>query len=80
MKKNVKTWKLENLINDYLNNNCDYEFLEDYIIEYWKINKISINLDYVKNRLYDIYHIKWIVWISTIDILLKDLLKYLKAI
>lgn len=80
MKKNVKTWKLEKLINDYLNNNCDYEFLEDYIIEYWKTNKISINLDYVKNRLYDIYLIKWIVWISTIDILLKDLLKYLKAI
>lgn len=78
MYKYVKTWKLNKLIDDYLNNNCDYEFLENYIIEYWKNNKISINLDYVKARLNDIYNIKWLVGISTIDILLNDLLKYLK--
>ena len=79
MYKYVKTWKLNKLIDDYLNNNCDYEFLEDYIIEFSKNNKISINLDYVKARLNDIYNIKWLVGISTIDILLNDLLKYLKG-
>lgn len=70
---------MRTIILKYLNNECDYEYVEDYIIEYAKKNKKSVNLDYVKARLDDIYTIKWAVGITTIEILVNDLLHYLKV-
>ena len=50
--------KLERLICLYLDNGCNYEYLEDYIIQYSKEKKKSVNLDYVKARITDIYNIQ----------------------
>lgn len=71
--------KLERLICLFLENKCNYEYLEDYIIQYSKEKKKSINLDYVKNRITDIYNIQGLVWITTENILLDHVLNYLKA-
>jgi len=77
--KQLNIWKIKNYILDYLDNEIDYECLEDYIIEYSKENKKSLNLDYVRNRIYNLYKIKWIVWITEFEILLKHILDYLKV-
>ena len=74
----MNLWKIKNYILDYLDNEIDYEYLENMIIEYSKENKKSLNLDYVKNRIYNLYKIKRIVWITEFDILLKHILDYLK--
>ena len=71
--------KLERLICSYLDNKCDYEYLEDYIIQYSKENKKSVNLDYVRNRITDIYKIQWTVWITTEEILIDHVLNYFKS-
>lgn len=70
--------KIKNTIYMFLENKCNYEYLEDAIIAYSKENKKSINLDYVKNRIMDIYNIQWSVWITTISILMDHVLDYLK--
>ena len=74
----MNLWKIKNYILDYLDNEIDYEYLEDMIIQYSKEKHKSINLDYVKNRIYNLYKIKWIVWITEFQILLKHILDYLK--
>ena len=74
----MNLWKIKNYILDYLDNKIDYEYLEDMIIQYSKEKHKSINLDYVKNRIYNLYKIKWIVWITEFQILLKHILDYLK--
>lgn len=78
IKNNISLWKIKNYILDYLDNEIDYEYLENMIIEYSKQNKKSLNLDYVKNRIYNLYKIKWIVWITEFQILLKHILDFLK--
>ena len=78
IKNNISLWKIKNYILDYLDNEIDYEYLENMIIEYSKQNKKSLNLDYVKNRIYNFYKIKWIVWITEFQILLKHILDFLK--
>ena len=74
----MNLWKIKNYILDYLDDEIDYEYLENMIIEYSKENKKSINLDYVKNRIYNLYKLKWLLWITEFDILLKHILDYLK--
>lgn len=74
----MNLWKIKNYILDYLDDKIDYEYLENMIIEYSKENKKSLNLDYVKNRIYNLYKIKRIVWITEFQILLKHILDYLK--
>lgn len=78
--KKYTLYELENEILKYIDNNINYEYLEDYIIEYARKNKKSINLDYVKNRIEDIYNIKGIVKITSFNILLDNLLDYFKKI
>lgn len=78
MIKKLTMWKIKNLIDDFLYDRIEYEILENALIEYSKKNKKTINLDYVKNRIYDIYKIKWIVWISSFDILLDSIYNYVK--
>ena len=56
--KKIAIAKIRLLIEKFLNNECNYEFLEDYILSYAKNNKISINFDYLKARILDIYNIK----------------------
>ena len=72
-------WKIKNYILDYLDNEIDYEYLEDMIIEYSKENKKSINLDYVRNRIYNLYKLKWVLWITEFNILLKHILDLFKT-
>lgn len=71
-------WKIKNLIDDFLYDRIEYKDLENVLIEYSKKNKKTINLEYVKNRIDDIYKIKWIVWISSFDILLENIYNYIK--
>lgn len=78
MVKKLTMWKIKNLIDDFLYDRIEYQNLENLLIEYSKKNKKTINLDYVKNRIYDIYKIKWIVWISSYDILLENVYNYIK--
>lgn len=75
----MNLWKIKNYILDYLDNEIDYEYLEDMIIEYSKENKKSINLDYVKARIYNLYKLKWLLWITEFDILLKHILDLFKT-
>jgi len=72
--------KLERLICLYLENGCNYEYLEDYIIQYSKKEKKSVNLDYVKARITDIYNIQWSVWLTTTNILIDHVLDYFKSL
>jgi hypothetical protein len=74
----MNLWKIKNYILDYLDNKIDYEYLEDMIIQYSKEKHKSINLDYVKNRIYNLYKLKWILWITEFDILLKHILDLFK--
>lgn len=74
----MNLWKIKNYILDYLDNKIDYEYLEDFIIQYSKENKKSINLDYVKNRIYNLYKLKWLLWITEFNILLKHILDLFK--
>lgn len=71
--------ELNKMIHLYLENGCNYEYLEDYIIQYAKENKKSVNLDYIKARITDIYNIQGSVWITTISILMDHVLDYLKV-
>ena len=77
--KMITIWKIKNYILDYLDNEIDYEYLEDMIIQYSNEKHKSINLDYVKNRIYNLYKLKWILWITEFNILLKHILDYLKT-
>lgn len=72
-------WKLNRLLCLYLDNGCNYEYLEDYIIWFSKENKFSINLDYVKARIEDIYKIQWLVGLTTENILIDHVLDYIKT-
>lgn len=72
-------WKLNRLLCLYLDNGCNYEYLEDYIIWYAKENKFSINLDYVKARIEDIYKMQWSVGLTTENILIDHVLNYIKT-
>lgn len=74
----MNLWKIKNYILDYLDNEIDYEYLEDMIIQYSKEKHKSINLDYVKNRIYNLYKLKWLLWITEFDILLKHILDLFK--
>lgn len=76
--KMITIWKIRNYILDYLDNEIDYEYFEDMLIQYSKEKKKSINLDYVKARIYNLYKIKWLIGITEINILLKHILDYLK--
>lgn len=78
MIKKLTIWKIKNLIDDYFYDRIEYKDLENVLIEYSKKNKKTINLDYVKNRIDDIYKIKWIVWVSSFDILLENVYNYIK--
>lgn len=78
MIKKLTMWKIKNLIDDFLYDRIEYQNLENLLIEYSKKNKKTINLEYVKNRIDDIYKIKWIVWISSFDILLDNVYNYIK--
>lgn len=78
MIKKLTIWKIKNYILDYLDNEIDYEYLEDMIIEYSKKNKKSLNLDYLRNRIYNLYKLKWVLWITEFDILLKHILDLFK--
>lgn len=78
MIKKLTIWKIKNLIDDFLYDRIEYKDLENVLIEYSKKNRKTINLDYVKNRIDDIYKIKWIVWISSFDILLENVYNYIK--
>jgi len=78
MIKKLTMWKIKNLIDDFLYDRIEYQVLENVLIEYSKKNRKTINLDYVKNRIDDIYKIKWIVWISSFDILLENIYNYIK--
>jgi len=75
----MNLWKIKNYIFDYLDNEIDYEYLEDYLIQYSKEKHKTINLDYVRNRIYNLYKLKWLLWITEFDILLKHILDYLKT-
>lgn len=79
MIKKLTMWKIKNLIDDFLYDRIEYQVLENVLIEYSKKNKKTINLDYVKNRIDDIYKIKWIVWISSFNILLENVYEYIKC-
>ena len=74
----MNLWKIKNYILDYLDNEIDYEYLEDMIIQYSKEKHKSINLDYVKNRIYNLYKLKWLLWITEFNILLKHILDLFK--
>ena len=74
----MNLWKIKNYILDYLDNKTDYEYLEDMIIQYSKEKHKSINLDYVKNRIYNLYKLKWLLWITEFNILLKHILDLFK--
>lgn len=74
----MNLWKIKNYILDYLDNEIDYEYLEDMIIQYSKEKHKSINLDHVKNRIYNLYKLKWLLWITEFDILLKHILDLFK--
>ena len=74
----MNLWKIKNYILDYLDNKIDYEYLEDMIIQYSKEKHKSINLDYVKNRIYNLYKLKWLLWITEFNILLKHILDLFK--
>lgn len=78
MIEKLTIWKIKNLIDDYFYDRIEYKYLENVLIEYSKKNKKTINLDYVKNRIDDIYKIKWIVWVSSFDILLENVYNYIK--
>lgn len=78
MIKKLTIWKIKNLIDNFLYDRIEYQVLENVLIEYSKKNRKTINLDYVKNRIDDIYKIKWIVWISSFDILLENVYNYIK--
>jgi hypothetical protein len=78
MIKKLTIWKIKNLIDDYFYDRIEYKDLENVLIEYSKKNKKTINLDYVKNRIDDIYKIKWIVWVSSFNILLESVYNYIK--
>ena len=78
MIEKLTIWKIKNLIDDYFYDRIEYKDLENVLIEYSKKNKKTINLDYVKNRIDDIYKIKWIVWVSSFDILLENVYNYIK--
>ena len=75
----MNLWKIKNYILDYLDNEIDYEYLEDMIIQYSNEKHKSINLDYVKNRIYNLYKLKWLLWITEFDILLKHILDLFKT-
>jgi hypothetical protein len=75
----MNLWKIKNYILDYLDNEIDYEYLEDMIIQYSKEKHKSINLDYVKNRIYNLYKLKWLLWITEFNILLKHILDLFKT-
>ena len=74
----MNLWKIKDYILDYLDNEIDYEYLEDMIIQYSKEKHKSINLDYVKNRIYNLYKLKWLLWITEFNILLKHILDLFK--
>jgi hypothetical protein len=74
----MNLWKIKNYILDYLDNEIDYEYLDDMIIQYSKEKHKTINLDYVKNRIYNLYKLKWLLWITEFDILLKHILDLFK--
>ena len=78
MIEKLTIWKIKNLIDDYFYDRIEYKDLENVLIEYSKKNKKTINLDYVKNRIDDIYKIKWIVWVSSFNILLENVYNYIK--
>lgn len=78
MIEKLTMWKIKFLIDDFLYDRIEYQVLENALIEYSKKNRKTINLDYVKNRIDDIYKIKWIVWISSFDILLENVFNYIK--
>lgn len=75
----MNLWKIKNYILDYLDNEIDYEYLEDMIIQYSNEKHKSINLDYVRNRIYNLYKLKWLLWITEFDILLKHILDLFKT-
>lgn len=75
----MNLWKIKNYILDYLDNEIDYEYLEDMIIQYSKEKHKSINLDYIRNRIYNLYKLKWLLWITEFNILLKHILDLFKT-
>ena len=75
----MNLWKIKDYILDYLDNEIDYEYLEDMIIQYSKEKHKSINLDYIRNRIYNLYKLKWLLWITEFDILLKHILDLFKT-
>lgn len=75
----MNLWKIKDYILDYLDNEIDYEYLEDMIIQYSKEKHKSINLDYIRNRIYNLYKLKWLLWITEFNILLKHILDLFKT-
>ena len=68
----------------YYNGKKSFILLYEYVIEWTNVQYSnekhkSINLDYVKNRIYNLYKLKWLLWITEFDILLKHILDLFKT-